>query len=169
MGVCVLDDMGKIYSIGEVAEMFDRADATIRKYEKDFDINIPRNELGHRYYTDKEIKVFEQIVKLKEQGANLHVINNLLNRSVDYEEQQEESLELITMDKMTGQEVKQLLDSYLSGTIEEKQKELKDKYDKIENELDEVKEQNEKLIDMIQNMQQKQNKKKSLWDRLTGK
>lgn len=170
IGGIVLENVEKTYSVSEVASQFDLSDGTIRKYEKDYSINIPRNELGHRYYTDREIEVFKQIIKLKEQGANIHVINNLLTRSVDFQEQQEQSLDLITMDKMTGLEVKQLLDNYLSDSMIARENQSIKKYDKIEQELEEVKnqnknilEQNEKLIELIQQQNQKKNEKKSFW------
>lgn len=132
----------KRYSISEISKQFGLSDATIRKYEKDFDINVPRNELGHRYYTEKEITVFDQIVKLKDQGANLHVINKILERSPDYQNLQEKSLELITMDKMTGLEVKQLLDRYFTDVIMERERELVKEYeDKIDQAKKEIKEE----------------------------
>lgn len=124
-----MDNIEKTYSISEVSKRFNLSDGTIRKYEKDYNINIPRNELGHRYYTEKEIAVFDHIINLKDQGANIHIINKMLDRSVDFKEQQETSLDLITMDKMTGLEVKQLLDSYLSDAIIEKERQIIEEYD----------------------------------------
>lgn len=124
-----MEEENHMYSIGEVAKRFDLSDGTIRKYENDFNINIPRNELGHRYYTEKEVAVFDQIIKFKKEGANIHVINKMLDRSVDFIEQQETSLDLITMDKMTGLEVKQLLDGYLSDAIVKREEQLLKEYE----------------------------------------
>ncbi len=41
--------------------------STIKKYEKDFKLNIPRNELNHRVYGEPELKIYQWI---KEQFAD---------------------------------------------------------------------------------------------------
>ena len=39
---------------------------------------IPRNEMGHRYYTDFHIRLFKQIKELKEKGYQLKAIKAAL-------------------------------------------------------------------------------------------
>ncbi len=34
------------------------------------ELNIPRNEMGHRYYTQENIKEFQYIKELKEKGLS---------------------------------------------------------------------------------------------------
>lgn len=56
------------YSISEVAEITGYAPHVLRFYEKEFEINIPRKDSNHRYYTLKEIELFEYIKMLQEKG-----------------------------------------------------------------------------------------------------
>ena len=46
-------------------------------------MNIPRNEMGHRYYTDLHIRLFKQIKELKEKGYQLKAIKAALARSLE--------------------------------------------------------------------------------------
>ncbi|MDK2787832.1 MAG: MerR family transcriptional regulator, activator of the csg s [Epulopiscium sp.] len=46
----------------------------LRYWEEELNLEIPRNEMGHRYYTDQEIRIFENIKHFKEQGLQLRAI-----------------------------------------------------------------------------------------------
>lgn len=61
------------YSIGEVAEMFDLKDSTLRFWEKEFNIINPRkNEKGTRFYKEEDIAAVRVIYYLlKEQKLTL--------------------------------------------------------------------------------------------------
>jgi len=61
-------------SIGEMAQRFNTTIQTIRWYEKELDLKLPRNELGQRIFGKAEIELFEKIFFLKEQGLNLKAI-----------------------------------------------------------------------------------------------
>lgn len=50
----------------------------LRYWEKELDLDIPRNELGHRYYLDSHIEIFNKIHNLKEQGYQLKAIKNAI-------------------------------------------------------------------------------------------
>ncbi len=41
--------------------------------------NIPRNEMGHRYYTKENIAEFQRIKELKEQGYQLKAIRMIVH------------------------------------------------------------------------------------------
>ena len=45
-------------------------------------MNIPRNEMGHRYYTDLHIRLFKQVKELKEKGYQLRAIKAALSKSL---------------------------------------------------------------------------------------
>lgn len=122
-------EVEKRYSIAQVAEKLGVVEHTLRKYEKDYDLLIPRNEMSHRYYTEKEIKVFELIIKLKDQGLNIHAIKSLLQRSVDVMEQKKEVAELVTLDKLTGAEFKEMFMQQLVDIIQQKDRDLREEYD----------------------------------------
>lgn len=172
----------KTYSISDVSNILGVSDALIRKYEKDYDILIPRNELNHRYFTEKEIEVLQQIIRLKEQGLNIHTIKKLLTRSESFEEQKEQALELVTLDKITGAELKDLMMKQIADIMYEREKELTRQYqenidsirdelrDEIRKEFEKQEEQrageNEKLLEAIEKIRNK--KKKGIWKRLFG-
>ena len=47
------------YIISDAARMINVEPHVLRYWEEELAIEIPRNELGHRYYTEKEIHLFE--------------------------------------------------------------------------------------------------------------
>ena len=53
----------KKYSIKEVSAITGIKEATIRKWEKDFDLNISRDDNNRRYYTDSDIERLKPTVK----------------------------------------------------------------------------------------------------------
>ena len=61
------------YIISDAARMINVEPHVLRYWEEELAIQIPRNELGHRYYTDKEIQLFENIRDLKEKGFQLRL------------------------------------------------------------------------------------------------
>lgn len=58
----------KEYTISEVSETTGYPPHVLRYYEKEFVLDIPRNESNHRYYTYKEIELFQYIKSLQEKG-----------------------------------------------------------------------------------------------------
>ena len=65
---------GKRYMISDAAKLIDVETHVLRYWEEELDIQIPRNEMGHRYYTDYYIQAFRRIKELKEQGFLLKAI-----------------------------------------------------------------------------------------------
>lgn len=66
---CMIDiDTDKEYTISEVAEITGYPPHVLRYYEKEFDLEIPRNESNHRYFTYTEIETYEYIKSLQEKG-----------------------------------------------------------------------------------------------------
>ena len=74
---------GKRYMISDAAKMVDVESHVLRYWEEELDIEIPRNEMGHRYYTDYYINVFRKIKELKEQGFLLKAIKIALPEIMD--------------------------------------------------------------------------------------
>lgn len=178
-----------IYSIGELAKILDISEHTVRKYENDFDLKIPRNELGHRYYTDKEVALFQRIIAWKQKGLTKITINELMNHSADAIDQKEQALELVTLDKLTGREMSELMARQISAIMMEKEKKLKEDFKqelkqelaiqlKVQEErieerikdqvLNQIKSENEKLMNYIAVSREKDNKK-GFFNRLFGK
>lgn len=66
------------YIISDAAKMINVEPHVLRYWEEELAIEIPRNELGHRYYTEKEIHLFENIRDLKEKGFQLKAIKLII-------------------------------------------------------------------------------------------
>ena len=67
------------YIISDAARMINVEPHVLRYWEEELAIEIPRNELGHRYYTEKEIHLFENIRDLKEKGFQLKAIRLIIS------------------------------------------------------------------------------------------
>lgn len=67
------------YTISELALRLGIKSPTLRKYENDYELYIPRNELGHRFYSRDHLEVFQHILTMKAEGANIHVIKKSLS------------------------------------------------------------------------------------------
>ncbi|WP_331001289.1 helix-turn-helix domain-containing protein [Lientehia hominis] len=74
------------YLISEASRRLNVEAHVLRYWEEELKLEIPRNELGHRYYTEKQLALFQRIKELKELGYQLKAIRTSLN--------QEEGLEL---------------------------------------------------------------------------
>ena len=51
----------------------------LRYWEDELQLDIPRNEMGHRYYTKENIAEFQRIKELKEQGYQLKAIRMIVH------------------------------------------------------------------------------------------
>lgn len=70
----------------------------LRYWEEELDLDIPRNEMGHRYYTDLHIRLFRQIKNLKEKGYQLKAIKHALTQVLEKEGRMELSDEILERD-----------------------------------------------------------------------
>lgn len=61
-------DIEKQYTISEVSELTNYPPHVLRYYEKEFELDIPRTESNHRYYTYKEIELLDYIKTLQDRG-----------------------------------------------------------------------------------------------------
>lgn len=66
------------YMISDAAKIVEVEAHVLRYWEEELDLEIGRTELGHRYYTDKNIREFMNIKELKERGLQLKAIKVLL-------------------------------------------------------------------------------------------
>lgn len=67
------------YMISDAATMAGVESHVLRYWEDELDLTIPRNEMGHRYYTRENIMEFQKIKSLKEQGYQLKAIRTILH------------------------------------------------------------------------------------------
>ena len=68
------------YLISDAAKKVDVESHVLRYWEEELELNIPRNEMGHRYYTDYHIRLFRRVKELKEKGYQLKAIKGVLDR-----------------------------------------------------------------------------------------
>lgn len=68
----------KIYMISDAAKQVQVEAHVLRYWEEELDMPAKRNEMGHRYYTEEDVKQFQKIKELKEQGLQLKAIRHIL-------------------------------------------------------------------------------------------
>ena len=66
------------YMISDASKLIDVEAHVLRYWEEELELSIPRNEMGHRYYTEENIRLFRNIKELKEQGVQLKAIKGIL-------------------------------------------------------------------------------------------
>ncbi len=66
------------YQIKEAAAKVGVESHVLRYWEEELKMDIHRNEMGHRYYTEKDIEVLSKVRDLKEKGLQLKAIRNYL-------------------------------------------------------------------------------------------
>lgn len=71
------------YIISDAAKMIDVEPHVLRYWEEELGMDIPRNEMGHRYYTDREVKIFSAVRDLKNKGFQLKAIKMVLSAISD--------------------------------------------------------------------------------------
>ena len=67
------------YLISDASKKVDVESHVLRYWEDELDLKIPRNEMGHRYYTEFHIRLFKQGKNLKEKGYQLKAIKHALD------------------------------------------------------------------------------------------
>ena len=67
------------YLISEASRLVDEESHVLRYWEEELALKIPRNDLGHRYYTEVQLEIFRTIKDLKQQGYQLKEIKQYLD------------------------------------------------------------------------------------------
>lgn len=71
------------YMISDAAGIVNVESHVLRYWEDELDLSIPRNEMGHRYYTKENIQQFQKIKELKEQGYQLKAIRMIVHNGFE--------------------------------------------------------------------------------------
>ena len=66
------------YMISDASRLVDVEAHVLRYWEEELGLPIGRNEMGHRYYTEEDIRLIRQIKGLKDGGVQLKAIKQLL-------------------------------------------------------------------------------------------
>lgn len=66
------------YIISDASKQLDVEPHVLRYWEEELELDIPRNEMGHRYFREEDIVVLKNVKRLKDQGLQLKAIKMLL-------------------------------------------------------------------------------------------
>ena len=75
----------KRYIISDASKMLGVESHVLRYWEEELNVVIPRNEMGHRYYTQKHINLLKNVKELKENGFQLKAIKMLVPEMLEGE------------------------------------------------------------------------------------
>ena len=92
------------YMISDAAAMAGVETHVLRYWEEELDLTIPRNEMGHRYYTSENIQEFKRIKELKEKGYQLKAIRTILHNGEAAETPNEKNVHPIHNDPLPSQQ-----------------------------------------------------------------
>ena len=101
------------YMISDAAGLVNVEAHVLRYWEEELELDIPRNELGHRYYTKENIEQFLKIKEWKEKGYQLKAIKMLVHEKSTEPEAETETRELLSAAEPLHTEV---VDAY-SGKV----------------------------------------------------
>ena len=59
------------YLISDASKKVDVESHVLRYWEEELEMNIPRNEMGHRYYTDFHIRLFKTDQGIEGKGVSV--------------------------------------------------------------------------------------------------
>lgn len=85
----------KRYIISDAAKIVEVESHVLRYWEEELDIQIPRNEMGHRYYTDFYIDLFKRIKELKDSGFQLKAIKMMIPELMKMEKNGDVNIEVL--------------------------------------------------------------------------
>ena len=90
------------YLISDASRKVDVEAHVLRYWEEELELAIPRNEMGHRYYTDFHIRLFKQVKNLKEKGYQLKAIKTALAKTLDAKGESVAPTDILEEDVMTA-------------------------------------------------------------------
>ena len=72
----------RVYSISEAAAKVEVESHVLRYWEEELEIDIKRNDMGHRCYSEKDVKILQRVKTLKDKGIQLKAIKDMVFFSV---------------------------------------------------------------------------------------
>lgn len=134
-------DLNHEYTISEVSELTGYAPHVLRFYEKEFEIDVPRNNSNHRYFTYKEIELIQYIKTLQDKGFTNKQIK-LIIQSPEVMMANQEATDVVAVDDNMFFDTYQLAKE-ISMTLEE------EFFDKLFAHINEGSEKNIKVIEEL--------------------
>lgn len=165
----------RFYKIGEVSEMLDIEQHTLRYLENSLKIKIKRDERGDRLYTDSDIDTLRLVLKLKEKGLNTTAIRLALENSEEEEKSPVpdsspqgplvtfEFVEAVSLVRQVADQNEEIIRQ--NQLLEERLKRLEEKLDRYSRDRDQS---IDELVRLLKG-EGSENKNKSWLSRLRGK
>lgn len=160
----------RFYKIGEVAEILEIEQHTLRYLENSLKLKIKRNERGDRLYTDSDLDTFRLVLQLKSKGLNTTAIKLALENTEESEETSIvpsntvpalELVEVVSLAREIRDQNTELL---------QQNRRLEQRIEKLEQKVEERNREREKKIEEFLNLwKAEQDGKKSWLSRLRGK
>lgn len=136
-------DINHEYTISEVSDITGYAPHVIRYYEKEFGIDIPRNDSNHRYFTYKEIEILQYLKNLQDKSFSNKQIKLILKSPEVLVSNPEEGL-IPTEDNSPDIDIYEIA-KQISNTLEE------EFFDKIYSAINKGNENNIKVVEELKN------------------
>lgn len=90
----------KRYFISDAAKELEVESHVLRYWEKELNLDIPKNEMGHRYYREDEMEVLKCVKELKARGFQLKTIRQILNELQEGKGQAVDTLKAIREEEL---------------------------------------------------------------------
>lgn len=125
--------MDKIhYIISDAAKELHVGAHVLRFWEEELSLHIPRNDMGHRIYGEKELALFRQIIQWKQDGLSLKEIQQKCSPSATLPNPAPDNVQIIRYPKenpnVSGdfkmQQFKRILGRIVTDAIRENSSEL---------------------------------------------
>ncbi|MBQ8983090.1 MAG: MerR family transcriptional regulator [Lachnospiraceae bacterium] len=102
------------YLISDTSKQLGVEPHVLRYWEEELDMPIKRNEMGHRYYTEDDIRVLKSVRDMKERGIQLKAIKHILKELYVNSEYDPQVLEHATVQNIV---TNQQTDAIHSGAV----------------------------------------------------
>ena len=71
------------YLVSQASKLLEVQSHVLRYWEEELDMRIKRNDMGHRYYDEQDIRILKKIKELKDRGIQLKAIHELVQKMYD--------------------------------------------------------------------------------------
>lgn len=146
-------------NVNEAAQVLDCSSETLRKYEKHFGLKIQRNKENYRDYNDKDMETFRNILELKERGLGLAQIKDILDRTVEVQEQKIEVIKNSDIQKLQGKDFELMVANVLNQNSEGTNKKLGNLQNEMTTGFNNVVQKMDTMIQRQDEILQEKNKK----------
>lgn len=161
------------YKIGEVSEILNIEQHTLRYLENTLRLKIKRDERGDRLYTEKDVDTLRLVLQLKEKGLNTTAIKMALENSEASSQPQsnlpsprsQSQLELTEILNIAAKIIEQ------NQLLLEQNRKMEERMERMETKLDQRNQEREKAISEFLDLwkAEQEGKPKSWFSRFRGK